>query len=157
MLRTRSWTLKGDRLVDAAPFGHWQTTMFLAGLRADGIVASLVLSEPMEARAFKAYVVQFLVPVLSPGDVLAMDNLSAHKVAGVGEANEGTGASLIDLPPYSPEFNPIEQAFAKLKALLRKTAARTCEHLWDTIGRVLYAFIPDERTNYLADCGYAYE
>ncbi|MEM9220924.1 MAG: transposase [Pseudomonadota bacterium] len=157
MLRTRSWTLKGDRLVDAAPFGHWQTTMFLAGLRADGIVASLVLSGPMKARAFKAYVVQFLVPVISAGDVMAMDNLPAHKVAGVGEAIEGAGASLIYLPPYSPEFKPIEQAFAKLKALLRKTAACTCEHLWDTIGRVLDAFTPDECTNYLADCGYAYE
>ncbi|XWN29806.1 MAG: IS630 family transposase [Devosia sp.] len=157
MVRTRGWALKGDRLVDAAPFGHWQTTTFLAGLRADGIAAPLVLSGPIKGRVFKAYVEQFLVPVLSPGDVVVMDNLPAHKAAGVREAIEGAGASLVYLPPYSPDFNPIEQAFAKLKALLRKAAARTRDDLWDTIGRLLDAFTPEECRNYLANCGYAYE
>ena len=109
----------GERLVAAAPHGHWRTTTFVAGLRSTGLVAPLVLDGPMTGPAFLAYVEQFLVPTLRPGDVVVMDNLAAHKVAGVEAAIRAVGASVLYLPPYSPDLNPIEQAFAKLKALLR--------------------------------------
>src|SRR5690606_33511944 len=110
-----------------APHGHWQTTTFVAGLRASGIIAPLVLDGPMTGETFRAYVEQFLAPSLSSGDVVVMDNLAAHKVAGVREAILAAGAAVLYLPPYSPDLNPIENAFAKLKALLRKAAARTRE------------------------------
>ena len=111
----------------------------------------------MTGKAFLAYVGQFLVPTLAKGDVVVLDNLAAHKVAGIREAIRATGASLLYLPPYSPDLNPIEQAFAKLKALLRKAAARTREDLWTTIGRLLSASTPAECRNYLANSGYAFE
>lgn len=154
MVRRTGWSPKGERLVDAAPFGHWKTTTFLAGLRACGIVAPLVLSGPMRGEIFRAYTEQFLAPALAPGDVVVMDNLAAHKVAGVREAIEAVGASVLYLPPYSPDLNPIEKAFAKLKALLRRAAARTREELWDEIGDLLDRFSPRECRNYLASCGY---
>jgi transposase len=157
MARRYGWSARGERLVDAAPHGHWKTTTFLAGLRSSGIVAPLVLDGPMTGEAFLAYVQQFLAPELKPGDVVVMDNLSAHKVAGVAEAIRAAGASLMYLPPYSPDLNPIEQAFAKLKALLRKAAARTREALWTTIGQLLDTFSPDECQNYLTNSGYAFE
>ena len=125
MTRLRGWGPRGERLVDAAPHGHWRTTTFLAGLRASGIIAPFVLDGPMTGDVFRAYVEQMLAPALRPGDVVVMDNLAAHKVAGVTKAIQAVGASVMYLPPYSPDLNPIEQVFAKLKALLRKAEART--------------------------------
>jgi transposase len=144
----------GERLVDAPPFGHWQTTTFVAGLRHDGVTAPMVLNGPMTGVAFHAYVEQVLVPSLRAGNVVVMDNLSAHKAAGVEEAIRAVGASLLYLPAYSPDLNPIEQVFAKLKALLRKAGARTKEVLWSAIGALLEQFSPEECANYLANCGY---
>lgn len=157
MVRRYGWGPKGERLVDAAPHGHWKTTTFVAGLRATGIIAPLVLDGPMTGEAFRAYAKQFLAPALSPGDVVVMDNLAAHKVAGVAEAVAAAGASILYLPPYSPDLNPIEQMFAKLKALLRKAAARTREALWTTIGYLLDAFTPVECCNYIQNSGYAFD
>jgi transposase len=157
MVRRYGWGPRRERLIDAAPQGHWCTTTFIAGLRSTGVVAPLVLNGPMTGEAFLAYVGQFLVPALSKDDVVVLDNLPAHKVAGVREAIRASGASLLYLPSYSPDLNPIEQAFAKLKALLRKAAARTREELWATIGRLLDTFTPAECRNYLANSGYAFE
>jgi len=145
---------RGQRVVDAVPHGHWRTTTVVAALRAEGIVAPLVLDGAIDGPAFLAYVEQFLAPALRPGDVLVMDNLGSHKVAGVREAVEARGASLLHLPPYSPDLNPIEMAFAKLKALLRSEAARTVEALWAAVGRLLDRFTPAECARYLAHCGY---
>ena len=157
MVRRYGWGPKGERLIDAAPHGHWRTTTFVAGLRSTGIIAPLVLDGPMTGKAFRAYVEQFLAPSLSPGDVVVMDNLAAHKVAGVHEAIAAAGASILYLPPYSPDLNPIEKMFSKLKALLRKAAARTRDALWDTVGRLLDAFSPAECCNYLKNAGYAFD
>ncbi len=154
MVRRYGRCARGERLVDAAPAGHWKTTTLVAGLRASGIIAPLVLDGPMTGAWFRAYVEQMLAPALSPGDVLVMDNLAAHKVAGVREAIQAVGASALYLPPYSPDLNPIEQLFAKLKAMLRSAAARTKDALWDTIGQALAAFSDAECRNYLAHCGY---
>jgi transposase len=145
---------RGERALDAVPHGHWKTTTIVAALRADGIAAPLVLDGALDGQSFLAYVRQFLAPVLRPGDVLVMDNLSSHKVAGVREAIEAAGATLRYLPPYSPDLNPIEQVLAKLKALLRAAATRTIETLWSTIGRLLDRFPPAECARYLAHCGY---
>jgi transposase len=145
----------GQRALDAVPHGHWKTTTVVAALRADGIAAPLVLDGAINGESFLAYVRQFLAPALRPGDVLVMDNLPSHKVAGVREAIEAAGATLRYLPPYSPDLNPIEQVFAKLKALLRSEAARTVEALWAAIGRLLARFPPAECARYLAHCGYA--
>jgi transposase len=157
MARRYGWGPRSERLVDATPHGHWRTTTFVAGLRSTGIIAPLVLDGPMTGDAFRAYVEQFLAPALSKGDVVVADNLAAHKVAGVHEAIRAVGASILYLPPYSPDLNPIEQAFAKLKALLRKAAARTRETLWAAIGHILDSFSPDECRNYLANSGYEFE
>jgi transposase len=127
----------------------------VAGLRATGLIAPFVLDGPMTGEAFHAYIEQFLAPALAPGDIVVMDNLSAHKVAGIAQAITAAGASILYLPPYSPDLNPIEQLFAKLKALLRKAAARTREELWDTIGSLLDTFTPAECRNYLENAGYA--
>lgn len=154
MVRRYGWAPRGERLVDAAPRGHWKATTFVAGLRQSGLVAPFVLDGPMTGAAFRAYVERVLAPALAPGDVVVVDNLGAHKVAGVGEAIEAAGASLLYLPPYSPDLNPIEQAFAKLKALLRKAAARTKDALWAALGGLLSSYSPNECRNYLANCGY---
>jgi transposase len=146
---------RGQRALDAVPHGHWKTTTVVAALRADGITAPLVLDGAINGESFLAYVRQFLAPALRPGDVLVMDNLPSHKVAGVREAIEAAGATLRYLPPYSPDLNPIEQVFAKLKALLRSEAARTVEALWAAIGHLLARFPPAECARYLAHCGYA--
>ena len=156
MVRRYGWGPKGDRLVDAAPHGHWRATTFVAGLRSTGLTAPLVLDGPMSGKAFRAYVEQFLAPTLLPGDVVVMDNLAAHKVAGVRDAIAAVGASILYLPAYSPDLNPIEQIFAKLKALLRKATARTRETLWTIIGQLLHTFSPTECRNYLANSGYAF-
>ncbi len=154
MARRYGRCLKGERLVAAVPHGHWKTTTFLAALRHDRIDAPCVIDGPMTGELFLAYVEQFLAPTLKPGDIVIMDNLPAHKVAGVAAAIEARGAELRYLPPYSPDLNPIEQLFAKLKALLRKAAARTVDALWDTIGLLLDAFSPAECANYLKNSGY---
>jgi transposase len=145
---------KGQRVIGAVPQGHWQTSTFVAGLRQDGLIAPLVLDGAMDGEAFLAYVQQFLAPALRPGDIVVIDNLSSHKVAGVREAIEAVGASLLYLPPYSPDLNPIEQVFAKLKALLRSAACRTLEALWTKIGFVLAQFTAQECAAYIAHCGY---
>jgi len=154
MARLRGWAAKGQRCRAAVPHGHWKTTTFTAGLRLNGLAAPMLLDGPMHGSAFRAYVEQVLVPELSPGDVVVMDNLPAHKVAGVRETIEAAGAKLLYLPPYSPDFNPIEMAFSKLKALLRKTAARTVDDLWDAVAQSLDAFTPNECANYFAASGY---
>jgi len=154
MGRLRGWSPKGQRCRAAVPHGHWKTTTFTAGLRLNGITAPMLLDGPMHGPAFRAYVEQVLVPELKPGDIVIMDNLPAHKVAGVRETIEAAGARLLYLPPYSPDFNPIEMAFSKLKALLRKTAARTVDDLWDAVAQSLDAFTPDECANYFAASGY---
>jgi transposase len=157
MVRRYGWGPRGERLVDAAPWGHWKTTTFVAGLKASGLVAPLVLDGPMDGPAFRAYVGQVLVPELRKGDVVVMDNLPAHKVAGIQEAIRAARASILYLPAYSPDLNPIEQVFAKLKALLRTAGARTKEALWDTIGALLKTFSPGECRNYLVNSGYEFE
>ncbi len=154
MTRTRGRSKRGERLIASVPHGHWKTTTFLAGLRHDGITAPLVLDGPMNGVIFLAYVEQFLAPALKPGDILIMDNLSAHKVTGVREVIEAVGAKLLYLPPYSPDLNPIEMMFSKLKALLRKAAERTVSSLWLTIGDLLETFSPDECQNYFTHAGY---
>jgi len=154
MARLRGWAPRGERCRAAVPHGHWKTTTFTAGLRLDGIAAPMLLDGPMHGGAFRAYVEQVLVPDLSPGDIVVMDNLPAHKVAGVRQAIEAAGARLLYLPPYSPDFNPIEMAFSKLKALLRKAAARTKDDLWNTIAQAITAFTPEECKNYFAAAGY---
>ena len=151
------WGPRSERLVDKAPQGHWRTTTFVAGLRDTGIVAPLVLDGPMTGEVFRAYVEQLLVPTLHAGDVVVLDNLPAHKAKGVREAIRAVGAGLLYLPPYSPDLNPIEQMFAKLKTLLRKAAARSRDALSTTIGNLLSSFSPAECRNYLANCGYAPE
>lgn len=156
MVRRYGWAPRSERLVTAAPHGHWRTTTFVAGLRSTGLVAPLVLDGPMNGAAFLAYTEQFLAPTLQPGDVVVMDNLGAHKVAGIAEAIRTAGASVLYLPPYSPDLNPIEQAFSKLKALLRAAAARTKEALWTTIGQLLDRFSPNECRNYLVNSGYEF-
>jgi transposase len=145
---------KGERCRAPVPHGHWKTTTLTAGLRLGGMIAPLVLDGPMTGAAFLAYVEQMLVPTLVPGDIVVMDNLPAHKVGGVRTAIEAAGASLRYLPPYSPDFNPIEMAFAKLKALLRGVAARTIPTLWQAIAAALDRVTPDECQNYFIAAGY---
>jgi len=154
MARLRGRSKRGERCRAAIPHGHWKTITFTGALRLRGLSAPMVLDGPMDGLAFRAYVEQVLVPTLKPGDVVIMDNLPAHRVSGVREAIEAAGASRLFLPPYSPEFNPIEQAFAKLKALLRKTAARTVDALWDAIVDAIDRFTPDECASYFRNSGY---
>lgn len=155
MTRTHGRCARGQRLVDRVPHGHWKTMTFLAALRCDRIDAPFVLDGPINGEWFQAYVQQLLVPTLSPGDVVIMDNLGSHKGKAVRRAIRRAGAHLIFLPPYSPDLNPIEQVFAKLKALLRKAAERTVEATWRRIGELLDCFTPAECANYLANSGYA--
>jgi transposase len=155
MARPRGRAPRGERLIGKVPHGHWKTTTFVAGLRSTALTAPGVIDGPMNGNAFLAYVEQILTPSLSPGDVVVMDNLSAHKVPGIREAIEAAGATLLYLPPYSPDFNPIEQLFAKLKALLRKAAERSLEALWGRIAELLDAFTSSECTNYFRNAGYA--
>jgi transposase len=148
---------RGERLVASVPCGHWKTTTFVAALRLDGITAPCVLDGPMNGESFRAYIEQFVVPILRPGDIVVMDNLASHKVAGIRKAIEAAGAELRYLPPYSPDFNPIEQFFAKLKALLRKAAARTVNALIAAIAHALTAVTHLECANYLANQGYRHK
>jgi transposase len=145
---------RGQRLVSSVPWGHWKTTTFVAALRVDRITAPCVLDGPMDGDSFRAYVEQSVVPTLRQDDIVVIDNLSSHKVAGIREAIEAAGAELRYLPPYSPDLNPIEQLFAKIKALLRKAAARTIDALIAAIADALTKVTPGECANYLADQGY---
>lgn len=156
MTRPRGRSLRGTRLVAAVPHGHWKTTTFLAGLRTSGLTAPLVVDGAVNGDIFLAYVRQQLAPTLLPGDVVIMDNLSSHKRAGVREAIEAAEATLMFLPPYSPDLNPIEQAFAKFKWLLKSAAQRTVEALWKTCGQLLERFTEPECRNYIQHCGYRY-
>lgn len=144
----------GERCIASAPHGHWKTTTFVAGLRHNEITAPMVADGPMTGALFLAYVQEFLCPALKPGDIVIADNLSSHKVAGVKEAIAARGAAILYLPPYSPDLNPIEKMFSKLKALLRKASKRTVDALWSEIGKLLDAFSPQECRNYFASSGY---
>jgi transposase len=155
MTRRHGRARRGQRLVAAVPHGHWKTTTFLAALRHDRITAPCVFDGAINGERFRAWVEQALAPTLCPGDLVIMDNLGAHKVQGVRAAIEARGARLLHLPPYSPDLNPIEQVFAKLKALLRTAATRTVDALWHAIGQALDAFTPTECAHYLAHAGYA--
>ena len=146
---------KGERVEGVAPHGHWKTTTFVAALRHDRITAPCVFDGPINGTAFKAWIEQALAPTLEPGDIVILDNLSSHKVAGIKQAIEARGAKLVYLPPYSPDLNPIEQVFAKLKHLLRKAGARTGDALHDAIGSMLDAFSPAECQNYINHSGYS--
>lgn len=155
MTPIRGWAPRGSKLVARAPFGKWRTLTFLAALRHNRIDAPCVLDGPINGQLFTAYVEQFLVPTLSPGDIVIMDNLGSHKGQPVRKAIRAAGAKLLFLPPYSPDLNPIEQVFAKLKLLLRKAAERTVETTWQRIGQLLDAFPPQECAKYLRNSGYA--
>jgi len=154
MARKCGRALRGERLRAAIPHGHWKTTTFVAGLRASGMVAPFVFDGPINGEIFRAYVDQILVPTLRPGDIVIMDNLGSHKSDGVRKSIEAAGAQLRFLPPYSPDLNPIEKAFSKFKALLRKAAERTVEALWNTIGALLPDFTAQQCENFFASCGY---
>jgi len=154
MTRRPGRSPRGHRLDGPLPHGHWKTTTFVAGLTTRGFVAPYVTDGAVNGAIFKAWVEQMLAPTLAPGDIVVMDNLAAHKVSGIRKAIEDRGAELLYLPPYSPDLNPIEQAFAKLKALLRKAAERTVDGLWTTIGQLLKRFAPTEGANYLVNSGY---
>ena len=146
---------KGLRLRAKAPFGHWKTQTFIAGLRCDGLTAPFVVDAPMNRRIFETYIETQLAPTLYKGDVVILDNLAAHKSPRVEKAIKARGAWLLFLPPYSPDLNPIEMAFAKLKSLLRKKAVRTIDALWQAIGDICSLFSPTECRNYLEATGYA--
>lgn len=154
MARLRGRAVRGTRCRAPVPHGHWQTTTFTGALRPSGLTAPMVLDGPMNTAAFLAYVEQVLVPTLAPDDVVVMDNLSSHKAPAVRAAIAATGAALVFLPPYSPDFNPIENAFAKFKSILRKAATRTRDDLWDAIAHAIPRFTPDECANYFRAAGY---
>jgi transposase len=155
MTRQHGRCRRGARLVAKVPHGRWRTLTFLAALRHDRITAPCVIDGPINGASFRAYVEQFLAPTLSPGDVVVMDNLGSHKGKAVRRLIRSAGAKLFFLPRYSPDLNPIEQVFAKLKTLLRKTDPRTIEATWRNIGNLLDRFTPAECSNYLANAGYA--
>ena len=154
MTRSHGRCRRGERLRMGYPHGHRKTTTLVAGLRMTGMVAPMVLDGPINGDWFEAYVRQVLVPDLGRGDVVVMDNLSSHKGPAVRRAIEAAGASLLYLPPYSPDFNPIEKAFSRLKAMLRKAGERTVSGLWSLIGNLVDLFQPQECANYFSSCGY---
>ncbi len=155
MAPLRGWAPVGQRLQAKVPYGHWRTMTFIAALRSDRIDAPFVFDQPINAVSFTAWVEQQLAPTLARGDIVIMDNLSSHKQPAVRAAIRARGARLIFLPPYSPDPNPIEQVFAKLKHLLRKAAERTHEATWRRIGSLINTFPPQECANYLTNAGYA--
>lgn len=155
MAPLRGWAPKGKRLPGAAPFGHWNTSTFIAALRHDRIDAPWVFDGPVNGDIFRTYVERVLVPTLRPGDVVAMDNLGSHKGQAVRQAIRSAGAQLLFLPPYSPDLNPIEQAFAKLKHWMRTAETRSRDTFWSSVGTILNRFTPDECANYLKNAGYA--
>jgi transposase len=155
MARTRGYAPRGQRLVGAAPHRHWHTTTFVGAITTRGFIAPMVVEGAVNGAVFRAYVEQVLVPELRRGDVVVLDNLGSHTVAGVRAAVEGAGCRLLFLPPYSPDLNPIENAFSKLKRLLRRAAERTVDGLWSAIGRLLDRFTRRECRNYFRHCGYS--
>jgi len=155
MMRLHGRCAKGERLVAKVPHGHWKTLTFVAALRCDGIVAPCVFDQPINGNSFLAWVTKFLAPTLRRGDVVVMDNLSSHKAAAVRRVIRAAGALLIFLPPYSPDLNPIEQAFSKLKTLLRKENARTQEQTTSCIGKLIDRITPCECANYFRNAGYS--
>lgn len=154
MAPLRGWAPVGRRLHAKVPYGHWKTMTFIAALRCDRIDAPFVFDQPINGASFTAWIEQLLGPTLAPGDIVIMDNLSSHKNPAVRAAIRARGARLLYLPPYSPDLNPIEQMFAKLKHLLRKAAERSHETTWRRIGDLLDRFPPDECTAYLKNSGY---
>lgn len=154
MTRSHGRCARGERLRMGYPHGHRKTTTLVAGLRMSGMVAPMVLDGPINGDWFEAYVAQVLVPELRPGDIVIMDNLSSHKRPAIRERIEAAGATLRFLPPYSPDFNPIEKAFSRIKAMLRKAGERTVSGLWGLIGRLVDIFRPAECANYFSSCGY---
>jgi transposase len=154
MTRTHGRCPRGQRLIAKVPYGHWKTLTFVAALRYDGIVAPCVLRQPVNAISFLAWVTQFLVPTLRPGDVVIMDNLSSHKRHAIRAALRAAGALLLFLPAYSPDLNPIEQVFAKIKAMLRKADVRSIEDVDATLGALLDEIKPDECARYFSAAGY---
>ena len=154
MARLRGWAKRGQRCVAPVPHGHWKTTTFTGALRLDGMTAPMLLDGPMDREMFQAYIEQVLVPSLRRGDIVVMDNLPAHRPPDVRAAIEAAGATLVYLPPYSPDLNPIENAFSKIKAILRKQAARTIPALWHAIADALPTFTPEEAQNYFKAAGY---
>ncbi len=155
MTPLRGWGPKGRRLVAKAPHGHWKTMTFIAALRCDRIDAPLVIDGPINGESFAAYVEQVLVPTLKEGDIVVLDNLGSHRGAGVRSIIRAAGARVFFLPPYSPDLNPIEQVFAKLKHRMRDAAERTVENTWRRLGALLQTFPPNECANYLKNSGYA--
>jgi transposase len=155
MAPLRGWAPRGERLLAKVPHGHWNTTTFVAALRHDRIEAPWLLEGPIDGESFRTYVERMLVPTLRPGDIVVMDNLGSHKGKAVRALIRAAGAKLFFLPKYSPDLNPIEQVFAKLKHLLRKAAARTLETICAAIGQILGAFTPKECANYFRNSGYA--
>jgi transposase len=155
MTRVRGWAPRGRKLLAKVPQGHWRTLTFLAALRRDRIDAPFVLDGPINGQSFLAYVEQLLVPTLARGDIVIMDNLGSHKGKAVRRAIRAAGARLFFLPQYSPDLNPIEQVFAKLKTLLRKAGERTIEATWRRIGNLIDSFSPQECANYFRNSGYA--
>jgi len=145
---------RGERCRAPIPHGHWKTTTFVGGLTIDGVVAPMTVDGAMTGQAFLAYVEQVLAPILKPGDIVVLDNLPAHKPIAIREAIEATGAVMLFLPPYSPDFNPIEMAFSKIKALLKKAAARTILDLWEAIRNAIDAVTPQDARNFFTACGY---
>ena len=156
MARRYGRSPRGQPCRAAVPHGHWKTSTFIAGLRSDGIVAPLVFDGAMNAEIFRHYIGEILAPTLAPGDVVVMDNLPAHKGAAIGQLIEARGARLLYLPAYSPDLNPIELMFAKLKHLLRSAAARSVGRLWNVLGECLSKFTPGECARYLTHCGYGH-
>lgn len=154
MARLRGRAIRGERCRAGVPHGHWKTTTFTGALRLSGMTAPFVYDGAMNGNVFLAYVEQVLLPTLQPGDIVVMDNLPAHKTAGVRDAIERMGATLMFLPPYSPDFNPIENAFSKLKAMLRARAERKIDALWDAVGALMPRFTPTECANYFRAAGY---
>ena len=154
MAPLRGWSDRGKRLQAFVPHGHWKTLTFLAALRNDGITAPCVFDGPINGTSFLSYVEQVLLPTLKPGDIVVLDNLGSHKSDAVRKAVRSVGARLLFLPPYSPDLNPIEQVFAKLKHLLRKAKERTVEATWKRIGALLNRFTPAECSNYFTNAGY---
>jgi transposase len=154
MTPLRGRAQRGKRVIDYVPQGHWKTTTFLAALRHDGLTAPMVLDGAINGDAFLAYVEQVLLSTVQEGDIVVMDNLSSHKVAGVREAIESVGAKVVYLPPYSPDFNPIENVFSKLKTLVRKSKIRKVEELWKRLGELCDVFSPNECRNYFRHAGY---
>jgi transposase len=154
MVRTHGWGRKGQRLIGRAPHGHWMTQTFIAGLAHDGIIAPMVLPCPMTGAIFRQWLDEWLIPEMQPGSIVVLDNLAAHKVAGVRQQLEAAGMGLLYLPPYSPDLNPIELAFAKIKRALRRMAPRSFDAICDALGDILDTFSPTECANYLRHAGY---